>query len=115
MREFVNDVMEAFMSDPDLPHRDIFVQSEKISLHKEKMYQYFKFKFDGSKRYIGTPIEEVHKNMGITHELFDKAATKMLASLKKMNPKLQLMREVIKRINDIKSLICFPVQDIVSK
>jgi len=40
--------------------------------------------------------------MGITHELFDKAAAKMLLSLKKLKPKLVVMREIIKRINELK-------------
>jgi hypothetical protein len=40
--------------------------------------------------------------MGITDELFDKGAGKMLIALKKSRPKMAVMREVIKRINGLK-------------
>ena len=101
--------MDGFMGDADLaePHSK-FKDPYEMSLLKEKIYQFFKFKFDGSKRYIGEPMEDVHRNMGISDKLFDIAAGKMLTALKKSKPKMPVMREVIKRINGLKPSICFP-------
>ena len=110
LRVFISDVVDEFMGDSNLPHQQIFINLDLVNFHKEKMYHYLKFLFDGSKHYIGTPLEVVHKDMGITDELFDRAVGDIMKVLKKTKPKLQVMREVIKRINDIRPKVVIPIQ-----
>ena len=57
-----------------------------MELLKEKLCAYFKFKLDGARFYIGRPMPDVHKNLGITDEVFDMACAVFLTSLKKLNP-----------------------------
>jgi len=79
-----------------------------MELLKEKLVQFFKFKLDGSRFYIGKPMPEVHKNLGITDAIFDKACDVFTASIKNMKPKLKVMREFVKRIGGLRNEICFP-------
>ena len=44
-----------------------------MELLKEKLCAFFKYKLDGARFYIGRPMPEVHKNLGITNEVFDNA------------------------------------------
>ena len=81
---------------------------------REKMFQFFKFKLDGSKRYLGRDLAEVHRYMGITDAHFDDACAKMLDSLKKVRIKATtkfkpaIIREFHKRISALRDQICFP-------
>lgn len=56
-------------------------------------------------------MPEVHKNLGITDEVFDNACQIFTNSVKKMKPKLKVMREFVKRIGGIRNEICFPPVD----
>ena len=98
------------MGESKLPHQYTLVDTDLVNLHKERMYQYFKFLFNGSKHYIGTPLEVIHKDLGISDELFDKAVGIIITFVKKMKPKLQVMREVIKRINDVRPKVVIPIK-----
>ncbi len=82
-----------------------------MEILQEKLCQFFKFKLDGSRFYIGKPMPEVHKNLGITDEVFDNACQIFTNSVKKMKPKLKVMREFVKRIGGIRNEICFPPVD----
>jgi len=79
-----------------------------MEILKEKLVQFFKFKLDGCRFYIGKPMPEVHKNLGITDEVFDKACQVFTNALKKLKPKLKVMREFVKRIGGLRADICFP-------
>lgn len=41
---------------------------------KFKLLHFFKWKLDGCPFYIGKSMYEVHKDLGITDEVFDRAA-----------------------------------------
>jgi len=73
-----------------------------MEILQEKLCQYFKFKLDGSRYYIGKSMTEVHKNLGISDQVFDSACEIFTSSVKKMKPKLKVMREFVKRINGIR-------------
>ena len=96
------------MADPDLsgPHAKIAEDNEQFEFLKHKMFEYFKFLTDGSKRYIGRSIEDVHLHMGISEELFDKSKDKILMSMKKMRPRAPVLREFMKRIEALRGKIC---------
>lgn len=79
-----------------------------MEILKEKLVQFFKFKLDGCRFYIGKPMPEVHKNLGITDAVFDKACVVFTTALKKLKPKLKVMREFVKRIGALRPDICFP-------
>lgn len=108
MTLFVDEVMTQFMQDPELsgPHAKIANDPEKFELLKYKMFEYFKFMADGSKRYLGRQIQEVHMHMGISEALFDKSKDKILASMKKMRPRAPVLIEFMKRIEQLRSKIC---------
>ena len=105
---FVDEVLTGFIADPGLagPHAKIMADTEQFELLKYKMFEYFKFITDGTKRYIGKPIDEVHRHMGISETLFDKSKDKILAAMKKMRPRAPVLREFMKRIEELRSKIC---------
>ena len=53
-------------------------------------------------------MPEVHKNLGITDEVFDKACEVFVTSVKKMKPKFTVMKEFVERISSLRPEICFP-------
>lgn len=109
MSIFVEDFMEGVMGDNELAcYHDKFKDPYEMELLKEKLCQFFKWKLDGSRFYIGKPMPEVHRNLGITDEIFDKACEVFTASLKKLKPKLRVMREFVKRVGGIRDQIVFP-------
>ena len=61
-----------------------------MEILKEKLCAYFKYKLDGSRFYIGRTMVEVHKNLGITDEMFDKMCQVFLDSLRKQKPKAKV-------------------------
>ena len=77
---------------------------------KEKLAQYFKWKLDGSRFYIGRSMVEVHSNLGISDETFDKMLGILTVSLKKMKPNINIkvLKEFVQRIAAIRPQICFP-------
>ena len=79
-----------------------------MELLKEKLCQYFRFLLKGSKFYIGKPMPEVHKDLGITNEVFDSAAQIFTDRLKAMKPKLKVFRSFFEAVNGIRDQICFP-------
>ena len=79
-----------------------------MELLKEKLHQLFKFKLGGSKFYIGRDMAEVHKNLGITDDVFDKACEVFTKSVKKVKPNIKVMKEFIKRISGMRHEIVFP-------
>lgn len=109
MQLFVVDFMEGIMGDSELAcYHEKFQQPIEMEILQEKLCQFFKFKLDGSRFYIGKPMPEVHKNLGITDEVFDNACLVFVNSVKKMKPRLKVMREFVKRIGGIRNEICFP-------
>ena len=84
MAMFVEDFMEGIMGDSDLAcYHEKFQEPEEMEILKEKLCNYFKFKLDGCKYYIGKPMPDVHRNLGITDEIFDKACEIFTDVLKK--------------------------------
>ena len=63
---------------------------------------------DGSDEYHDRNLKEVHKNFGISNELFDKASEKIMRAFKKQRPKLPVLKEFIKRVNALREEICSP-------
>ena len=61
--------------------------TEEMEILKDKLCAFFKYKLDGSKFYIGRSMTEVHKNLGISDELFDKMTAIFLDSLRKKEHK----------------------------
>lgn len=109
MSLFVEDFMEGIMADPELAcHHQKFLDPDEMELLKEKLCSFFKYKLDGSKFYIGKPMPDVHRNLGISDEMFDQACVVFTTSLKKCKPKLKVMREFVKRIGGIRNEIVFP-------
>ena len=106
MAIFVKDFLDDFMNDPELGSH-IKDPSKRESL-EAKMFQFFKFQMNGSDAYNGRPLSEVHKNFGISNELFDKASEKIMRAFKKQKPKLPVLREFIKRVSALREEICSP-------
>ena len=74
MSMFVEDFMEGIMGDAELAcYHEKFQDPYEMELLKEKLVQFFRWKMDGSRFYIGKPMPEVHKNLGITDAVFDSA------------------------------------------
>ena len=111
MTLFVEYFMEGMMHDGEI---DLWYQrfkdTEQNEIMKEKLAQYFKWKLDGSRFYIGRSMVEVHSNLGISDETFDKMLGILTVSLKKMKPNIniKILREFVKRIAAIRPQICFP-------
>ena len=85
---FVEDFMEGVMADSELAcHHRQFQDPEQMEMLKEKLCAYFKYKLDGSRFYIGRSMPDVHRNLGITDDLFDKVSQVFLNSLKKIKLK----------------------------
>ena len=53
-------------------------------------------------------MPDVHRNLGISNEIFDKACEVFTHSLRKVRPKLKVFREFVARIGGIRDEICFP-------
>lgn len=79
-----------------------------MEILQDKLCSYFKYKLDGSRFYIGKTMTEVHKNLGITDDLFDNFCSIFLTSLKKQKPKAKVFQAFYKRIVALRSEICFP-------
>ena len=80
-----------------------------MELLKFKLVQFFKFKLDGQAHYIGKDMYEVHKTLGITDYLFDKACVVFQQQLRRVKPKMPVFREFIKRISDLRPVIVIPL------
>ena len=84
MVAFIDDLAEAWVNDEEIgPAFEKYKEPDQIGLFKEKLFHYFKYKMDGSKFYIGVPLNEVHWPLGITDLMFDKANAQVIASLRK--------------------------------
>ena len=62
-------------------HNAKYEDPVECEILKEKFFQYLKFLFGGSKHYIGRPLAEVHKDLGITDERFDEVNRKFVSSV----------------------------------
>ena len=109
MALFVEDFMEGIMADAELAcHHKQFKDPDQMEILKEKLCAYFKYKLDGSKHYIGRSMPDVHRNLGISNEVFDSACEVFLTSLKKFRLRKEVMQTFAKRISGIRHEICFP-------
>ena len=81
MTVVVKDFLDDFMTDPELGAH-IQDPSRRESL-EGKMFHFFKYKMDGTDTYEGRPLKDVHKNFGISNELFDKASSKIMNAFRK--------------------------------
>ena len=109
MSIFVESFMEGIMGDAELAcYHTKFQDPYEMELLKEKLCQYFRFLLGGSRFYIGKSMPEVHKDLGITNEVFDSAAEVFASRLKACRPKPKIFREFVKRVNGIRDQICFP-------
>ena len=109
MAIFVEDFMEGIMGDSELAcYHQKFQDPEEMEMLKEKLVCYFKYKLDGARFYIGKPMADVHRTLGISDEVFDKACLIFTASLKKLKTKMDVMRPFVQRISGIRNEICFP-------
>lgn len=109
MNLFVEDFMEGLMGDNELAcYHEKFKDPYEMELLKEKLHQLFRFKLGGSKFYIGKDMAEVHKDLGITDEIFDKACSVFTNSIRKMRPNIKVMKEFIKIVSGMRDVIVFP-------
>ncbi len=112
MSIFVENFMEGIMGDSELAcYHAKFQDPYEMELLKEKLCQYFRFLLKGSKFYIGKPMPEVHKDLGITNEVFDSAAQVLTRTLKAMKPKPKVFRAFFNSVNGIRDQICFPKKE----
>ena len=110
MAAFVDDFMESVMANSELAsHHKQFQggDGEEMEILKEKLCLFFKYKLDGSRFYIGRSMTEVHKNLGITDELFDKMCQIFLTSLRR-HTKIKVFQAFYRRIVALRSEICHP-------
>ena len=83
MSLFIEDFMECIMGDSQLAcYHQKFQDPEEMEILKEKLCQFFKFQLDGSRFYIGKPMADVHRNLGISDEIFDRCCEVFTACLK---------------------------------
>ena len=102
MNVFVEDFMEGIMGDSDLAcYHSKFQDPYEMELLKEKLVQFFRFKMDGSRFYIGKPMPEVHKNLGISDEVFDSACEVFVNSVNRVSENKQLNKIFAARISGI--------------
>lgn len=99
---FVEDFMEGIMGDKELAcYHDKFQDPYQMELLKEKLVQFFRFKLDGSKFYIGKSMPDVHRTLGITDEVFQSACEVFEHSLSKVSEKTAINKEFASRISGI--------------
>ena len=79
-----------------------------MEMLKTKLVAFFKWKLDGARFYIGRSMTEVHKNLGISDEIFDSACQVFITSLKKFNPTQDVFDTFVGRISGLRHEICFP-------
>lgn len=79
-----------------------------MEMLKAKLCAFFRWKLDGAKHYIGRPMPEVHKNLGISDEVFDMACEVFETSLKKFNLSEKVYDTFVGRISGLRHEICFP-------
>ena len=109
MAMFVEDFMEGIMADAELAcHHKQFQDPDAMEMLKTKLCAFFKWKLDGARFYIGRPMPEVHKNLGISDDIFDKACQVFITSLKKFNPSQDVFDTFVGRISGLRHEICFP-------
>ena len=75
---------------------------EELPYRKQKLFYYFKYLTDGIQYYPGTQLSQVHANLGITDEQFDRVVGKMTTCLRKMRPKLKVFQQFSRRISDLR-------------
>ena len=103
MQLFVEDFMEGIMADAELScHHAQFQDPEQMEMLKEKLCAYFKYKLDGCRFYIGRSMPDVHRNLGISDEMFDSACVVFLTSLKKFKLKEEVLKNFVNRIESIR-------------
>ena len=79
-----------------------------MELLKEKLCCYFKYKLDGARFYIGRTMPDVHKNLGISDEIFDLVCQVFTTSLKKLKPTPEVFKTFVERISGVRDEIVFP-------
>ena len=106
---FVEDFMEGIMGDRELAcYHDKFQDPYEMELLKEKLVQFFRFKLDGSRFYIGKSMPDVHRNLGISDEVFTSACEVFEHSLSKVSNLKDINVEFARRVSGIQDEICFP-------
>lgn len=87
MRSFVSSFMVGIMADEELEcHHEKFQDAYEMELLQEKLHQFFKTLLDGQRFYIGKDMYEVHKELGITDHLFDKAGSILAQTAARVTP-----------------------------
>ena len=56
-------------------------------------------------------MPEVHKDLGITNEVFDKACDIFTASAKKFRTNIKVLRQFTRRISGLRDQIVFPMRE----
>ena len=79
-----------------------------MEMLKTKLCAFFKWKLDGARFYIGRPMPEVHKNLGISDQIFDSACQVFITSLNKFHPTQDVFDTFVGRISGLRHEICFP-------
>lgn len=75
MKLFIDFFLEGIMDNTELAcYHDKFRDPDEMELLKYKLLMFFKWQLDGAPFYIGKPMYEAHKCLGITDEVFDAAA-----------------------------------------
>lgn len=68
---------------------------------------------DGQRFYIGRDLYEVHENLGIKSESFDKMSNILKTVLIKLKPKpkIQVFREIMNRVSKLREKIVIPPKE----
>lgn len=112
MSIFIDYFLDGIMADQELAcYHEKFKIPDEMEMLKFKLLQFFKWLLDGIPHYIGRTMYDVHKNLGITDEVFDKAAAVFASQLRRLRPKMKVFREFVKRVSDLRPQIVIPLQE----
>ena len=103
------------MKDNDLKdgHTKFLRDEKAIMIHNEKLFQFMKHLLDGQRFYIGRDLFEVHENLGIKSESFDKMSNllKQVLARLKPRPKMHVFKEIMNRVSNLREKIVIPPKE----
>lgn len=110
MKLFIDYFLDGIMADQELAcYHQKFKDPHQMEILKFKLLNFFKWKLDGAPFYIGTPMYEAHKNLGITDEVFDAASAVFTSQLRRIKPKMKVFREFVQRVGSMRHEIVIPL------
>lgn len=113
MKLFIDYFLDGIMADQELScYHEKFRDPHEMDILKYKLLQFFKWKLDGAPFYIGKSMYDAHKDLGITDEIFDKAASVFTTQLRRIKPmKMPVFREFVQRVGAMRNEIVIPLPE----